>query len=135
MVNTIKKVSLFFIVLSCFHCTPARNSESVSSTTGSDTLSVTRPASFADDNAFLDYIQKVHFNYMWDGAEPISGMACERIHLDGVYPQHDSSVVTLGGSGFGVAGILVAIDRGFITREAGMQRLTKIVDYLSRADR
>lgn len=94
-----------------------------------------RPESFASDDEMLDYIQKVHFNYMWDGAEPTSGMAPERIHEDGVYPQNDKEVVTLGGSGFGVAGILTAIDRGFVTRDAGVARLTKIVDYLARADR
>ena len=72
---------------------------------------------------------------MWDGAEQTSGLAPERIHLDRNYPQNDSSVVTTGGSGFGIAGILVAIDRKFISREEGVARLHKIVDYLTRADR
>lgn len=95
----------------------------------------TRPASFASDDEMLDYIEKVHLNYMWDGAEPTSGMAPERIHLDGEYPSNDKSVVTIGGSGFGIAGLLVGIDRGFIGREEGVARLTKIVNYLRRADR
>ena len=94
-----------------------------------------RPAEFANDDELLDYIQKVHFNYMWDGAEATSGLACERIHLDGDYPQNDKDVVTTGGSGFGIAGVLAAIDRGFIDREEGVKRLTKIVDYLAKADR
>lgn len=94
-----------------------------------------RPESFVNDEEMLDYIQKTHFNYMWDGAEPTSGLARERIHLDGVYPQNDQDVVTIGGSGFGVAGLLVAIDRGFVTRDAGVNRLNKIVDYLAKADR
>lgn len=94
-----------------------------------------RPAEFANDDELLDYIQKVHFNYMWDGAEATSGLACERIHLDGDYPQNDKDVVTTGGSGFGIAGVLAAIDRGFIDREEGVNRLTKIVDYLAKADR
>lgn len=94
-----------------------------------------RPESFDNDSVFLDYIQKVHFNYMWEGAEKTSGLACERIHLDGDYPQNDASTVTTGGSGFGVAGLLVAIDRGFITREEGVDRLIKIADYLTKADR
>lgn len=46
-----------------------------------------RPESFASDDEMLDYIQKVHLNYMWDGAEPTSGLARERIHLDGDYPE------------------------------------------------
>ena len=95
----------------------------------------TRPASFANDDAMLDYIQRVHFNYMWDGAEPTSGLARERIHLDGDYPDHDQDVVTTGGSGFGIAGLIVAMERGFITREQGVERLTRIVDFLERADR
>lgn len=113
---------------------------SCTSTSKEKTLSITeqtasRPDSFASDSVMLDYIQKVHFNYMWDGAEQTSGLAPERIHLDRNYPQNDSSVVTTGGSGFGIAGILVAIDRKFISREEGVARLHKIVDYLTRADR
>lgn len=94
-----------------------------------------RPESFASDDAMLDYIQRVHFNYMWDGAEPTSGLARERIHLDGQYPEHDQDVVTTGGSGFGIAGLVVAMERGFITRDQGVERLTRIVDFLERADR
>ncbi len=95
----------------------------------------TRPATFASDDAMLDYIQRVHFNYMWDGAEPTSGLARERIHLDGEYPEHDQDVVTTGGSGFGIAGLVVAMERGFITRDQGIKRLERIVDFLERADR
>lgn len=94
-----------------------------------------RPETFANDDELLDYIQKIHFNYMWEGAEKTSGLACERIHLDNVYPQQDQDVITIGGSGFGVAGLLVAIERKFIDREEGVERLTKIVDYLAKADR
>ena len=94
-----------------------------------------RPASFASDDEFLDFIQKAHFNYMWEGAEPTSGLAPERIHIDGVYPQDDEDVITTGGSGFGIAGLLVGIDRGFITREEGVERLHKIADYLAATDR
>ena len=90
---------------------------------------------FDNDDDFLDYIEKVHFNYMWEGAEANSGLACERIHLDGVYPQNDKTVVTIGGSGFGVAGLIVGMERGFITRAEGVARLHKIVDVLTRADR
>ena len=72
---------------------------------------------------------------MWDGAEPTSGLARERIHLDNQYPENDQDVVTTGGSGFGIAGLVVAMERGFITRDQGIERLTRIVDFLERADR
>lgn len=83
----------------------------------------------------LDTIQYQTFQYFWDGAEPTSGLARERIHLDDVYPQNDQQVVTLGGSGFGVMAILVGVERGFITRERALERYQKIVDYLAKADR
>ena len=96
---------------------------------------LTRPATFATDDEMLDYIQKVSLNYMWEGAETTSGLAPERIHLDGIYPNNDKDVVTTGGSGFGIAGLLVGIEHGFIDRTEGVKRLHKIVNYLTHADR
>lgn len=87
------------------------------------------------DNELLDTIQYQTFQYFWDAAEPNSGMARERIHLDGVYPQNDQDVITLGGSGFGVMAILVGIERGYIMREQALARYQAIVDFLAKADR
>lgn len=87
------------------------------------------------DNQLLDTVQYQTFQYFWDGAEPNSGMARERIHMDNVYPQNDKNVVTLGGSGFGVMAILVGVEHGFITREEAFTRYRKIVDFLAKADR
>ena len=87
------------------------------------------------DEQLLDSVQYQTFQYFWDGAEPTSGLARERIHMDNVYPRNDQSVITLGGSGFGVMAILVGIERGWITREQAFKRYLKIVDYLAKADR
>lgn len=87
------------------------------------------------DDSLMTMVQYRTFQYFWDGAEPTSGMARERIHMDGNYPQNDQNVVTTGGTGFGVMAILVGIERGFISREEGFKRLVKIVDYLGKVDR
>lgn len=94
-----------------------------------------RPVAFASDDEMLDYIQKIHLNYMWEGAEVTSGLAHERIHADGIYPSNDQNVVTIGGSGFGLMGLIVGVERGFIDRNDAVERFHKIVDYLARADR
>jgi hypothetical protein len=86
-------------------------------------------------DSLLTLVQYRTFQYFWDGAEPVSGMARERIHIDGIYPQNDQNVVTSGGTGFGLMAILVAIERGFITREQGIERLSHIIEYLRKADR
>ena len=87
------------------------------------------------DDSLLTLIQFQTFNYFWEGAEPNSGMARERIHMDGIYPQNDQKVITSGGSGFGIMAILTGIERGFITRDEGFSRMLKIVDFLENADR
>jgi hypothetical protein len=87
------------------------------------------------DDSLLTLVQYRTFQYFWDGAEPVSGMARERFHVDGIYPQNDQNIVATGGSGFGIMAILVGIERGFIKREEGLLRLNQIVDFLERADR
>ncbi|MEO0334116.1 MAG: beta-glucosidase, partial [Bacteroidota bacterium] len=87
------------------------------------------------DDSLFNLVQYQTFQYFWDGAEPNSGMAPERIHMDGVYPQNDQAIITIGGSGFGVMAILVGIERGYISREEGRARLQNIVDFLETADR
>jgi hypothetical protein len=86
------------------------------------------------DEELLDMVQYYTFRYFWEGAEPTSGLARERIHMDGVYPQNDRNVVTTGGSGFGIFGILAGIERGWITRQEGADRFEKIADFLANAD-
>jgi hypothetical protein len=87
------------------------------------------------DDSLLTLIEYRTFRYFWDGAEPVSGMARERYHIDGNYPEDDFNIVTSGGSGFGVMAIIAGIERGFITREEGFLRLRNIVDFLEKADR
>ena len=86
------------------------------------------------DSLYSDVMRST-FNYFWDGAEPTSGLARERFHVDEQYPQNDKNVVTSGGGGFGVMAILVGIERKFITREEGFERLKKIVSFLETADK
>ena len=87
------------------------------------------------DDALMDTVQRRTFLYFWEGAEPNSGLAPERYHVDGVYPENDANVVTSGGSGFGIMAILAGIDRGYVTREEGLARMERIVSFLEKADR
>ncbi|ASZ14872.1 beta-glucosidase [Chitinophaga pendula] len=78
------------------------------------------------DTALLTLVQHRTFDYFWKFAHPVSGLAPERTTTP--------DTVTIGGSGFGVMALLVGIERGFITREEGLQRMLKIVNFLVRAD-
>ena len=74
------------------------------------------------DEELLTKVQQQTFKYFWDFAHPVSGLARER--------NTSGNLVTSGGSGFGLMAIIVGIERGFITREQGIQRLDKIVTFL-----
>ncbi len=99
-----------------------------STTRSNDTITYT-------DDELMDSVQYQTFEYFWDGAEPISGLARERLHMDNVYPSHDKDIITTGGSGFGLMAILVVLERKFISREQALERYEKIVDFLEKADR
>jgi hypothetical protein len=87
------------------------------------------------DDSLLTLVQYRTFQYFWEGAEPNSGMARERYHIDSNYPENDMNVVTTGGSGFGLMAILAGVKRGFISREEALVRFRKITGFLSKADR
>ncbi len=95
----------------------------------------TSETSMISDDSLLTLVQYQTFNYFWENAETNSGLAPERTHMDGIYPQNDASVVTSGGSGFGLMAILVGIERGFISRNEALQRFDKILNFLETADR
>ena len=74
------------------------------------------------DEELLTLIQERTFKYFWDYAHPVSGLSRERLN--------SGDIVTSGGSGFGIMAIPVGIERGFITREEGAERLLNIVTFL-----
>ena len=84
------------------------------------------PSPINPDDELMDVVQQQTFKFFWDNADPSSGMARDR---NGV------SLVTTGGSGMGVMAILVGIERNFITRDEGLDRIIKIVGFLETADR
>jgi hypothetical protein len=94
-----------------------------------------KPESTISDDSLLTLVEYKTFQYFWDGAEPTSGAARERFHADNVYPDKDKHIITSGGTGFGVMAILVGIERKFITRQQGFERLNKLVNWLEKADR
>lgn len=88
-----------------------------------------------DTDKIYRAVQQATFQYFWEGAEPVSGLARERIHLDGQYPQNDADVVTSGGGGFGVMAIIAGVEQKFITKRQALDRFERILTFLETADR
>jgi hypothetical protein len=79
------------------------------------------------DDELLTIVQNQTFKYFYDFAHPASGMARER--------NTSGDIVTSGGSGFGVMALIVGMERNFITRNQGLDRMDKILDFLETSDR
>jgi hypothetical protein len=79
------------------------------------------------DDKLLELVQQQTFRYFYDFAHPSCGMARER--------NTSGDIVTTGGSGFGVMALIVGMERGFISRIEGVNRIDKILDFLESCDR
>jgi exo beta-1,2-glucooligosaccharide sophorohydrolase (non-reducing end) len=79
------------------------------------------------DDELLTMVQEAGFRYYWEAAEPHSGMTRENT-------PGDDDIVAVGASGFGVMAIIVGAERGFITHQQAIERLSRITDFLATAD-
>jgi len=82
------------------------------------------------DAALLEQVQRQTFRFFWEGAHPLSGLAPDGIPARNHHPQ---DLVAVGGSGFGIMAILAAVESGWVTRDAALERLGRMLDLLTRA--
>ncbi len=88
-------------------------------------FSFTPDSAYLADREALDELQRDAFRYIWEDADPDTGMAYE-----GSLDHWEVHPVAVGGTGFGIAAIVTAVDRGWITRDQAVNRLMKIVLFL-----
>lgn len=76
------------------------------------------------EEALLDIVQKRTFKYFWDYGHPVSGLARDKTNTS------ELDDCSIGGTGFGILCIPVAVNRNFISRAEGLARVQKIVSFL-----
>ena len=79
------------------------------------------------EDALLEAVQRQTFRYFWEFGHPVSGLARDRFG-------GDDEKIGIGGSGFGAMAIVVAAERGWVTRAEAVERLHRMVGFLERAD-
>lgn len=80
------------------------------------------------DDELMTMVQEASFNYYWDGAEPKSGLSKENTN-------GRQNMIATGASGFGIMALIAGTERGFISRKESVERFTKIVDFIEKADK
>ena len=86
----------------------------------SDTVSATSRA--MTDDELLTGVQEAAFRYFYDYAHPVSRLTRER--------KGSGDVCTSGGTGFGLMNVPIAVERGFITREAAVEHVLTMIRFL-----
>lgn len=84
-----------------------------------------RPKNLSD-SALLDLVQQQTFRYFWDFAHPVSNMARERSNID----EYGHETIAVGGTGFGIMSVIVAVERKWIGRDTAAKFLLKMVNFL-----
>ncbi|PSL46272.1 hypothetical protein CLV51_103248 [Chitinophaga niastensis] len=82
-----------------------------------------------DYKPLLEKTQQGCFQYFWQLGKNFSGMAPERATAT------SGNTVATGGSGFGVMATICGMERGWISKQEGTQRILSIVRFLDKADR
>ena len=77
-----------------------------------------------DEEELLTEVQQASFNYFYEYAHPVSGLARASMF-------RDPDVCAIGASGMGLFNVAVGINRGFITRDAGAELVLKELRFLS----
>jgi hypothetical protein len=84
------------------------------------------------DEALLELVQRETFRYFWEGAHPVSGLPPDRHdrHRD-----RADAPVAVGASGFAMLAVIVACERGWVTRQQGLARFDRMLQCLEQAPR
>lgn len=81
------------------------------------------------DEELMEMVQRYTFRYFWDFGDPNTGLSHEKTKST------KGNIITIGGSGFGVMTIIVAAERGWITREQALDKLLHATSFLESTDR
>jgi hypothetical protein len=111
---------------------PARPSASRKRRAAAPTKHPEKLARLSDD-ALLEVVQRQTFRYFWDAAHPVSGLAYDRRSSARGAKNPVDDPVAIGGTGFGVMALIVAVERGWVTRAAALARLDRMLNLLLRA--
>src|SRR5690242_18813081 len=84
------------------------------------------------DDALLEAVARQTFRFFWEGAEPSSFLARDRSAKNADPP---GDLVAVGGSGFGVMALIVAVERGWVTRAEALARFERMLTVLEGAER
>src|SRR5579862_2099116 len=80
-----------------------------------------------EDDQFLDQLERATFLFFWEQADPKTGMVKDRCN---VHIEDRGVVASIAATGFGLTAICIADERGFISRDAALERVFAALRFL-----
>jgi hypothetical protein len=90
------------------------------------------PAVSPEDDRFLDDLSRRSFQYFWEFTDPDTGMTRGRAHADGTpYATNRADIGSIAVTGFGLAGLCIAAERGWVKQEEARTRVRNAVRFFA----
>lgn len=86
------------------------------------------------DDAFLEDLEKRSFLFFWEQSDPNTGLTLDRAKTDGTPPGKSEDhyrVASIASTGFGLSGLCVAADRGWVTKAQALERARNTLDFFA----
>jgi hypothetical protein len=92
------------------------------------------PPSFSpEDDALLEDLSKRSFLFFWEQADPGTGIVRDRARTDGTpAPGTSRDVGSIASVGFGLTGLCLAAERGWVPRDAAVDRARVTLRFFAR---
>jgi hypothetical protein len=92
-----------------------------------------RPSVSAEDDALLEDLSKRSFRFFWEQADPDTGIVRDRARTDGTpVPGTSRDVGSIASVGFGLTGLCLAAERGWVPRGAAVDRARTTLRFFAR---
>ncbi len=91
------------------------------------------PALTADEQAFLDDLERREVRYFDEQSDPSTGLVRDRARADG--SPHDEAhrhVASIAATGFGLTALCIAADRGWIKPPVAAKRARRALEFIDR---
>src|SRR5262245_357271 len=91
------------------------------------------PASLSEaDHAFLQDLQRRSFQYFWEQADPETGLVADRARANASQPdENHKNVGSIAATGFGLTGLCIAAERGWIDRAKARERVRNTLHFFA----
>jgi hypothetical protein len=85
----------------------------------------------ASDEAFLEDLSQRSFRFFWSEADPSTGLVRDRARTDGSpHDERHRDVGSIAATGFGLSGLCIAAERGWLPRPQAMERARATLRFL-----